>query len=87
MNLNFANANPAEPAEDCNSFIKDFLAERTLIVASNRGPITFHKDEAGNLQYQRGSGGLVTALTGVAQHAEVQWIAAPPAGEPPRPWR
>ena len=75
MNLNFANTNPAEHHEDCNSFIKDFLAERTLIVASNRGPITFHKDESGNLQYQRGSCGLVTALTGVAQHAEVQWIA------------
>ena len=75
MNLNFPVGAPADASDDCNSFIKEFVADKTLIIASNRGPITFHKDESGDLQYQRGSGGLVTALTGVAQHAEVQWIS------------
>jgi len=46
-----------------------------LIIASNRGPITFHRDETGELTYQRGSGGLVTALTGVVRQAEAHWIA------------
>jgi trehalose 6-phosphate synthase len=31
--------------------------------------------ENGDLEYQRGSGGLVTALAGVIQHAEARWIA------------
>ena len=75
MNSFFAEKTAAEHLEDCRDFIKDFLADRTLIVASNRGPVTFHEDENGQLQYQRGSGGLVTALTGMAQHAEVRWVA------------
>ncbi len=75
MNLDSLRHAPAEPNEECSSFIKDFLADRTLIIASNRGPVTFHEDDAGNMQYQRRSGGLVTALTGAAQYAEVQWVA------------
>ncbi len=75
MNLDFVSPAPVELYGECNSFIKDFLADRTLIIASNRGPVTFHEDDSGNLLSQRRSGGLVTALTGVAQHAEVQWVA------------
>ena len=42
-------------------------AERSpLVLVSNRGPVTFH---AGG-EVQRGSGGLVTALTGLASHRE-----------------
>ena len=36
-----------------------------LVLVSNRGPVTFH---AGG-EVQRGSGGLVTALTGLASAA------------------
>ncbi len=43
-----------------------------LVLVSNRGPVTFH---AGG-EVQRGSGGLVTALTGLASHREVIWIAS-----------
>jgi trehalose 6-phosphate synthase len=75
MNLNFTPPAPEDVHLECGSFIKDFLADRTLIIASNRGPVTFHEDGSGNLEYQRRSGGLVTALTGVTQYAEVQWIA------------
>ncbi|MHB8658768.1 MAG: alpha,alpha-trehalose-phosphate synthase (UDP-forming) [Solirubrobacteraceae bacterium] len=39
---------------------------------SNRGPVTF---EAGG-QLRRGTGGLVTALIGLASHREVTWIAS-----------
>jgi len=49
-------------------------AQRTppLVLVSNRGPVTFqaHGD------IQRGSGGLVTALTGLASHREAIWIAS-----------
>lgn len=81
MTFNFPITNPADLFDKCNTFIKDFLAERTLIIASNRGPVTFRQDDAGSLQHQRGSGGLVTALTGVAEHAEVRWIACAETNE------
>ncbi len=44
----------------------------SLVLVSNRGPVTY--DEHG--EAQRGSGGLVTALTGLASHREVRWIAS-----------
>ncbi|MDQ6811558.1 MAG: trehalose-6-phosphate synthase, partial [Actinomycetota bacterium] len=43
-----------------------------LLLVSNRGPVTF--DARG--QVQRGSGGVVTALTGLASHREAIWIAS-----------
>src|ERR1700682_3563635 len=43
-----------------------------LVLVSNRGPVTF---QAGG-EVQRGSGGLVTALTGLASHREAVWIAS-----------
>ena len=43
-----------------------------LVLVSNRGPVTFGPD--GDIR--RGTGGLVTALTGLASHREVTWIAS-----------
>ncbi len=43
-----------------------------LVLVSNRGPVTFQ--EHGEIQ--RGSGGLVTALTGLASHRDAVWIAS-----------
>jgi trehalose 6-phosphate synthase len=47
-----------------------------LIVASNRGPVTFEVDDHGGLAPRRGAGGLVTALIGALQEAEGLWVAA-----------
>jgi trehalose 6-phosphate synthase len=43
-----------------------------LVLVSNRGPVTF--DASG--EAQRGSGGVVTALTGLASHRDAIWIAS-----------
>jgi len=43
-----------------------------LVLVSNRGPVTFESDGS----VRRGTGGLVTALTGLASHREVTWIAS-----------
>jgi trehalose 6-phosphate synthase len=43
-----------------------------LVLVSNRGPVTFQPGG----EVQRGSGGLVTALTGLASHREAVWIAS-----------
>ena len=45
---------------------------RPLVLVSNRGPVTFGPDG----EVKRGTGGLVTALTGLASHREVTWIAS-----------
>jgi trehalose 6-phosphate synthase len=49
---------------------------RKLIVVSNRGPVTFGRDEAGERVARRGGGGLVTALRSLVSHHDVTWIAS-----------
>jgi trehalose 6-phosphate synthase len=49
---------------------------RPLVVASNRGPITFERGGDGALAARRGAGGLVTALVGALQEAGGLWVAA-----------
>jgi trehalose 6-phosphate synthase len=53
----------------------DFFSKRSLIIASNRGPVTFKQNEQGDFQYERGTGGLVTALTGLARQTNATWIS------------
>ncbi len=54
------------------------MSERTsgerapLVLVSNRGPVTFDVDGS----FTRGTGGLVTALTGLATHRDAVWIAS-----------
>jgi trehalose 6-phosphate synthase len=43
-----------------------------LVLVSNRGPVTFQDDGS----VRRGTGGLVTALTGLASHRDAIWIAS-----------
>jgi trehalose 6-phosphate synthase len=47
-----------------------------LVIASNRGPVSISLDHEGNLNYTRGEGGLVTALTGMIEHVEATWISS-----------
>ena len=49
---------------------------RKLIVVSNRGPVTFSRDESGSRLAKRGGGGLVTALRSLVDHHDVTWIAS-----------
>jgi trehalose 6-phosphate synthase len=43
-----------------------------LVLVSNRGPVTYQEDGS----IKRGTGGLVTALTGLASHRDAIWIAS-----------
>src|SRR5262245_66023532 len=47
-----------------------------LTIVSNRGPAEFGRDEMGNRIVHRGSGGLVTALSGLVSHRHALWIAS-----------
>ncbi len=55
--------------------LADLVQGRTLIIASNRGPVTFDRTAEGELLLKRGAGGVVTALTGLARHVDATWIA------------
>jgi trehalose 6-phosphate synthase len=59
----------------CEELQAELFADRSLIIAANRAPVTFERDEDGALQFQRGGGGLVTALTGLCRHTDATWIA------------
>jgi len=50
--------------------------ESPLVVASNRGPVSFQRNDEGALVGERGSGGLVTALAGVLFESDATWLAA-----------
>lgn len=51
------------------------LADRRLIIASNRGPMTYEIQPDGSTLGQRGSGGMVTALLATAQIVPMTWVA------------
>ena len=47
-----------------------------VLVASNRGPISFTLDEDGQLSARRGGGGMVSGLLTVASQADLLWVCA-----------
>jgi trehalose 6-phosphate synthase len=49
---------------------------RSLIVVSNRGPVTYTPGTGGERLARRGGGGLVTALRSLVLHHDVTWIAS-----------
>ena len=51
-------------------------ARRKLIVVSNRGPIGYERNGAGERVARRGAGGLVTALSPLVSQHDVTWIAS-----------
>jgi trehalose 6-phosphate synthase len=66
--------NKVGESPSCQELQTEVFANRSLIIAANRGPVTFNREESGSLAYERGSGGLVTALTGLAQQIDATWI-------------
>ncbi|MBN1427485.1 MAG: trehalose-6-phosphate synthase [Anaerolineae bacterium] len=53
----------------------NLLSNWELIVAANRAPVVFEASEGDDLQFQRGKGGLVTALLGLSRYTDASWIA------------
>jgi len=51
------------------------VSPKRILVASNRGPVTFEEEE-GELVAKRGAGGLVTALTHAVQETGGLWVAS-----------
>ena len=53
----------------------EYFGERQIIIAANRAPVIFERLPEGELTYSRGAGGLVTALSALAQYLPATWIA------------
>src|SRR5262252_4231363 len=51
-------------------------ARGRVLVASNRGPVSFRLSDDGQLTARRGGGGMVSGLSSVAGQAEVLWVCA-----------
>jgi trehalose 6-phosphate synthase len=49
---------------------------RRLIIVSNRGPVSYGRDDNGERVARRGAGGLATALRGLLGGHDVTWIAS-----------
>ncbi|MGQ0832615.1 MAG: alpha,alpha-trehalose-phosphate synthase (UDP-forming) [Microthrixaceae bacterium] len=52
------------------------LGDRPVVLASNRGPITFHVDAQGELTSRRGAGGLVSGIGPLIAGSDATWLAA-----------
>ncbi len=51
-------------------------AGRRILVASNRGPVSFTRRDNGELEARRGGGGLVSGLSSVTSQGSVHWVCA-----------
>jgi trehalose 6-phosphate synthase len=47
-----------------------------VLIASNRGPLSFSLDDDGQLSARRGGGGLVSGLSSVADGSDALWVCA-----------
>jgi trehalose 6-phosphate synthase len=61
--------------------VPDVLDRRRLIVASNRGPVSFHADASGEPAATRGLGGLVSVLGELFRNHRGTWVAAAQSDE------
>src|SRR5450432_1716369 len=51
-----------------------------VLIASNRGPLSFTAGDDGRLSARRGGGGLVSGLSSVAAENDVLWVCAALSG-------
>jgi len=47
-----------------------------VVIVSNRGPFSFKRNSDGTFRVERGAGGLVTAISALAEEHDVLWVAA-----------
>ena len=52
------------------------MPDADLLVASNRGPISFTESDDGSLVARRGGGGLVSGLSSVGRAGDTVWVCA-----------
>ncbi len=68
--------NRPRPRDNPLTTAADSMHSGRLVLASHRGPIEYHRDRNGQSDIRHGSGGLVTALSGLATLADFAWVAS-----------
>ena len=58
-----------------NEFDLNTFSNWHVIIASNRGPVVNMKNQEGQIIQQKGSGGLITGLSGIIQYLNATWIS------------
>lgn len=71
------NRRPTGDAPDPVDEVSQIMGGRALIVASNRGPVTFTNEGDGKFSSRKGSGGVVTAVSAIARERQPIWVACP----------
>ncbi|MEZ5079159.1 MAG: trehalose-6-phosphate synthase [Thermoleophilia bacterium] len=64
------------PIGECDVTTESGDPQNRVILVSNRGPLTFGRDDDGNRTSNRGGGGLVTALSGLVDVTPLVWVSA-----------
>lgn len=54
----------------------EFLKDKEIIVASNRGPVLFKRDEKGKLELIRGKGGIVGSMIPFLEKTHGKWVSS-----------
>ena len=70
------NSDTPNHLRDLEALCQEMLAQRRLIIASNRGPVEYRIEPDGALTAHRGSGGMVTALLAAARFVPATWVAS-----------
>ncbi|MGI8663152.1 MAG: alpha,alpha-trehalose-phosphate synthase (UDP-forming) [Acidimicrobiales bacterium] len=52
------------------------MAEQPIVILSNRGPVSYSRDDAGALVARRGGGGLVSGVAPLVAGTDTIWLAA-----------
>lgn len=55
--------------------VRQYLRDKYVIVASNRGPVEFRRDAGGDIKAFRGAGGVVTAMSTALTATDAVWIS------------
>jgi trehalose 6-phosphate synthase len=56
--------------------MSDADAGGRVVIASNRGPVSFRRGDDGRLSAKRGGGGMVSGLSAVADSGDMLWVCA-----------
>jgi trehalose 6-phosphate synthase len=54
----------------------DFLQDKEIIVASNRGPVLFKRDENNKIELIRGAGGIVGSMIPFMEKTHGKWVSS-----------
>jgi trehalose 6-phosphate synthase len=57
-------------------YMGDAHATGPVLIASNRGPVSFTRTDDGRLSARRGGGGVVSGLSTVADESDMLWVCA-----------